>query len=317
MVVYYVPEQSRSSSGSQQSIVAQGEPVREGQKLMRIPNLSKMVVNVRVHEAMVGKLTGKGEQTRPTYYTDTLRATFTLGRHDIFGLVSYYGAMEELRDEMKDLDHTVTFPGLKARIKIDAKPGKIFNGHVKSVAAVAAQSEFFSSDIKVYQTMVAIDDLDLEDELRPGMSAEVTITADETSEPVLIVPIQAVLGNLAMGEKRKCYVLDANNYPHLRDIVVGKSSDKFAEIKEGLQQGDRVALNTTPLTPERSGLKPGTPSTRRGAEAEDGEGKKGGKKKDGKGAGKGGSFQPKGGAEKAFQRPNDDFAPDLYPDRKK
>lgn len=56
MVVYYIPEQSRSMSGSQQSIVAQGEPVREGQKLIRIPNLDKMLVNSKVHEAMVSKV---------------------------------------------------------------------------------------------------------------------------------------------------------------------------------------------------------------------------------------------------------------------
>lgn len=35
LVVYYVSEQSKWGSGSQQSIVAQGEPVKEGQKLMR------------------------------------------------------------------------------------------------------------------------------------------------------------------------------------------------------------------------------------------------------------------------------------------
>jgi RND family efflux transporter MFP subunit len=56
MVVYYIPEQSRSMSGSQQSIIAQGEPVREGQKLIRIPNLDHMLVNSKVHEAMVSKV---------------------------------------------------------------------------------------------------------------------------------------------------------------------------------------------------------------------------------------------------------------------
>ena len=43
-MIYYVPEQTRMGSGSTQSIVAQGEPVREGQKLMRIPDLTKMMV---------------------------------------------------------------------------------------------------------------------------------------------------------------------------------------------------------------------------------------------------------------------------------
>ena len=39
LVVYYVPEQVRGGGGTQQSIVAQGEPVREGQKMMQIPDL--------------------------------------------------------------------------------------------------------------------------------------------------------------------------------------------------------------------------------------------------------------------------------------
>jgi multidrug resistance efflux pump len=56
MVVYYVPEQARGMSGSQQSIVAQGEPVREGQKLMQIPDLKHMLVNTKVHEALVTKV---------------------------------------------------------------------------------------------------------------------------------------------------------------------------------------------------------------------------------------------------------------------
>ena len=58
MVVYYVSEQSRYGSGSQQSIIAQGEPVKEGQKLMRIPDLRRMLVNTKVHEAMVSRVHG-------------------------------------------------------------------------------------------------------------------------------------------------------------------------------------------------------------------------------------------------------------------
>jgi multidrug efflux pump subunit AcrA (membrane-fusion protein) len=56
IVVYVVPEQARWGGGSQTSIVAQGEPVREGQKLMRIPDLGKMQVTVRVHEALVASV---------------------------------------------------------------------------------------------------------------------------------------------------------------------------------------------------------------------------------------------------------------------
>src|SRR5262249_7988317 len=56
MVVYFVPEQARFGGGAQQAIIAQGEPVREGQKLMQIPNLRAMLVNTKVHEALVSRV---------------------------------------------------------------------------------------------------------------------------------------------------------------------------------------------------------------------------------------------------------------------
>lgn len=280
LVVYYMAEQAKGGFGAQQAAVAQGEPVREGQKLIRIPNLAKMLVNVRVHEAMIRKV--EPERTRPTGYTDTLRFSLALGRQDLVGLAAYEFAFEELRERhrsLKDKDQTVTFPGHPAKIRIDSAPDKIFNGHVKSKATVASQAEFFSSDVKVYQTMVSIDDLDpSHDKLNPGMSAEVTILADETKEKVLVVPIQSVVGNVTMRAERKCYVLDDKNIPHERDIVVGMSSDKLVQVISGLKEGDRVVLNPRQLIPEKSDLKVGTPGTRRGAEFDDA-GKKGGKKK--------------------------------------
>ena len=56
IVVYSVPEQTRSGSGATQSIIAQGEPVQYGQRLMSIPDLSHMLVNVRIHEAFINQM---------------------------------------------------------------------------------------------------------------------------------------------------------------------------------------------------------------------------------------------------------------------
>ncbi len=53
IVVFYVPEQTRGGAGSNQSIIAQGEPVQYNQTLLRIPDLSHMTVNLRVHEAFI------------------------------------------------------------------------------------------------------------------------------------------------------------------------------------------------------------------------------------------------------------------------
>jgi multidrug efflux pump subunit AcrA (membrane-fusion protein) len=56
IVVYAVPEQTRFGQGSTQSIIAQGEPVQYGQKMMSIPDLSHMLVNVRIHEAFINHM---------------------------------------------------------------------------------------------------------------------------------------------------------------------------------------------------------------------------------------------------------------------
>ncbi len=56
IVVYSLPEQTRTGSGSSQSIIAQGEPVQYGQKMMSIPDLSHMLVNVRIHEASINQM---------------------------------------------------------------------------------------------------------------------------------------------------------------------------------------------------------------------------------------------------------------------
>lgn len=243
MVVYYMPESSRFSSSSSQGLVEVGAPVKEGQKIMRIPDLSRMVVNTRVHEAMV------------TY--------------------------------LRNADPDYPEKNQYAQIRVDAHSGRLLRGHVRSVATVPSQSDFFSSDVKVYVTMVEIDET--VEKLKPGMSAEVTIHADESSKPVLVIPVQAVVGNITMGEQRKCFVLDENNVPHPRDIVIGMSNENLVEVKSGLQAGEKVVLNTKAVLPPDSNLKP---AKSRGGAADLEDEPKGGKGGKGAKGNKGGKGPP-------------------------
>jgi multidrug resistance efflux pump len=197
MVVYFVPEQARFGGGSQQSIVAQGEPVREGQKLMQIPNLRRMLVNTKVHEALVSRVK----------------------------------------------------TGQPARIRVDSFPDKALTGHVDSVATVSSQQDFMSADVKVYTTKVRIDDR--VEGLKPGMSAEVRVTVGAALENVLTVPVQAIVGGAELGKQRKCFVLTPQG-PVARDIVVGESNEKMAEVKEGLQEGEEVVLNPRALVGDKA-----------------------------------------------------------------
>ena len=288
MIAYYVPEQSRGGQGTQQAIVAQGEPVREGQKLIRIPNLSKMLVNTRAHEAMFRKV--RGDISIPL--GSSIPFAFSLGNTSPLSLTSFHVGYDKLKnrekfkDFIKDKDQTIISEGQKARIRVDANPRAIYEGRVRTLATMPSQTDFLSSDVKVYQTMVSIDSVSKKDNLKPGMSAEVTILAEDIGE-VLVIPIQSVVGNVAMGDKRKCFVLDAQGYPQERDIEVGKSNDKHVEVKSGIKEGEIVVMNPRVLLPEKSDMKPATSSSRRGAEVDDGSGgggggsKKGGKKGDG------------------------------------
>jgi multidrug resistance efflux pump len=224
MVVYYVPEQARYGGGSQQSIVAQGEPVREGQKLLQIPDLKHMLVNTKVHEALVSRV----------------RA------------------------------------GQPATIRVDSFPDQQMHGKVETVATISSQQDWLSADVKVYATKVSIEEFVAG--LKPGMSAEVTITIGDMLENVLTVPIQAIIGSAELGKHRKCFVMTSEG-PVERDVVVGMSNERMVEIRQGLQAGDDVVLNPKVLVGDKvktrqagsmdrkkdDGAEPGEKSQRRGS----------------------------------------------------
>jgi RND family efflux transporter MFP subunit len=243
LVVYYIPEQAARGGGSQQSVVAQGEPVREGQKMIQIPDLSLMLANVRVPEAFVAHLHSESDgESQP------------------------------------------------AQIRVDAFPNRILKGHVKTVDTVASQTDWFNADVKVYKTMVAIDHPPSDLVLKPGMSAEITISAEETSSSVLVVPVQAVIGTINMGAHRKCFVIGSGGQPELRDIEVGLSNERMVEVRSGLEEGDRVVENPRTLLSDDSEMKPG--KGRNKSDDEDhGPGTGGGQKK---GKGKKGGGGPGG-----------------------
>jgi multidrug efflux pump subunit AcrA (membrane-fusion protein) len=282
MVVYYVSEQSRGGYGSQQSIIAQGEPVREGQKLMRIPDLRRMLVNTKVHEAMISRI--RGDVWQPTEFVNTMRAAMLFHPDAVSRLVGQ-NAVPELRERLREHEMRKVADGMKATIRIDAFPERVLQGHVKTVATVSAKQDYSAADVKLYQTMVAIDE-SLEG-LKPDMSAEVIIHIDSTDQPVLAVPLQAIVGGTELGGKRKVYVMSPEGNPQERDVLIGLSNEKQVEIKEGLSEGEVVILNPKVILGDRV-------KTRQVIENERGNGPGGEGKGKGKGRGGRGKGRPGG-----------------------
>ncbi len=126
--------------------------------------------------------------------------------------------------------------GLKVSIRVDAFPDRHYQGSVQSVAVLPDQGGWFSSDTKVYPTVITIDE-DVE-QLKPGMTAVVEIHVDYLND-IVAVPIQSVV---QVEKETWCYV-ESGGRPERRCIKVGKTNDKFVEILDGISAGERIVLN--------------------------------------------------------------------------
>lgn len=236
LVVYYIPESSRYGSSNRQVNIAVNEQVLENQRLMRIPNLKKMQVDTRVHEAVVARV--RGEVIKHTGFGEVLRAGLLTMPDATARLLSQQSFLE-MRPRFHEMEHVKLYNGQAARIRVGSAPDRALKGHVRSVATVASSNDYMS-DVKVYQTIVTIEDNIDDLALRPGMSAEVTILADRKPEPVLTIPLDAIIGNPAMGRNRKCLVLKPGGGYEEREIEIGMSNDKVAEVRKGLEEDEQI-----------------------------------------------------------------------------
>jgi hypothetical protein len=198
-----------------------------------------MQVNTKVHEAMVSRI--RGDDRQSTGYFDSLRVGL-LTTPDAFGRLMAHSEqmIGHLREQYRDKEYYLASRGQEATVRIDAFPDRPLKGHVRTVAAVASQQDWMSSDVKVYQTLVTIDDP--VEGLKPDMSAEVTISVEAAGENVLAVPVQAIVGGAEGGTKRKVFVATAAGTQE-REVTLGLFNERMAEVKDGLAEGDRVVLN--------------------------------------------------------------------------
>ena len=123
-------------------------------------------------------------------------------------------------------------------IRLDALPGKVMKGKVKSIGTLARSDGYSDRFVKQFDTIVTIEDLPVGAGLKPGFMGDAKILVNELAE-VLMVPVQAV------GQrdgKHYCYVAGEKGIAD-REVTVGENNDRFVEIKEGLEEGEKVTLD--------------------------------------------------------------------------
>ncbi|MFT3878806.1 MAG: efflux RND transporter periplasmic adaptor subunit [Gemmatales bacterium] len=125
-------------------------------------------------------------------------------------------------------------------VLLEALPNKVLHGKVLSVATLADnRGPWDERGVKEYVTEVSIDDLPLEAGLKPGMTAEVRIIAQQHKN-VLMVPVQAVCER----DGEHFAFQQSGNATTKRTVSVGDNNDKFIIITKGLEEGEKVALNS-------------------------------------------------------------------------
>lgn len=127
-------------------------------------------------------------------------------------------------------------PAQPARIKIDALGGAIVDGSVDTIGVLPESGGWRDQNRREYSVRLTVNaEPELQAKLKPSMRVETELVLDRV-ENALAVPVHAVF---AEGRVRYVYTPEGGRYART-PVRLGKTSDLFAEIVDGLDAGDAV-----------------------------------------------------------------------------
>ncbi|MBI5431904.1 MAG: efflux RND transporter periplasmic adaptor subunit [Planctomycetes bacterium] len=127
--------------------------------------------------------------------------------------------------------------GMPVDVRIDALPGQIFKGKVKTVAVLPDQNSWWANpNLRLYRCDVEVSGATAE--MRPGMSCSIEIFCDELADATY-VPVTAVFRH--KGES-VCFVAQGKTY-EVKTIETGRNNDKWVQVVKGVSAGERVLLS--------------------------------------------------------------------------
>lgn len=138
----------------------------------------------------------------------------------------------EIKVDIYEEDVVKIALGNSVDISLVAFSGKVFPGKVVSISP----AEKMVNEVVYYETTIGFEETP--GDIRPGMSADITIKA-QSKENVLVVPEQAVLTN----GSRNFVEVFVDGKTEEKDIEIGlKGSNDMVEIVSGLAEGEKVVL---------------------------------------------------------------------------
>jgi multidrug resistance efflux pump len=127
-------------------------------------------------------------------------------------------------------------PGMPARVKVDALPGKELTGVVTKVNQYAENAGWFSSSVREYAAYIRI--IDPPKELIPGMNASVTIQT-KYERNVLQAPLQCIY---AVNDQQFVLRKNGDSWETV-EVQVEADNSQTVWITSGLNEGDQLVMN--------------------------------------------------------------------------
>ncbi|HLY42956.1 MAG TPA: efflux RND transporter periplasmic adaptor subunit [Terracidiphilus sp.] len=115
-------------------------------------------------------------------------------------------------------------------VRVDAINRSFTGKIVRFTRNVNFETRTMETEIDVANKNLSID---------PGMYANTMLRLTQVKD-VVTIPVEALVRNAQ--QQQSAYVLDSDNRVRIRNLVVGIQGTKLAEIKSGLNPGDRVIV---------------------------------------------------------------------------
>jgi HlyD family secretion protein len=146
----------------------------------------------------------------------------------------------EIQAKVDEGDRGNISQGQPVEVRIDALPGRTFRGKVTTIAGLASRGSIWESSGAMSKFGITIQMEEVDPQLRPGYTAQVTIAANPLRN-VLYLPTQAVFEK---NGKPVVYVKSGSGF-RTQDVKI-KSRTETRTVVEGVPKGTEVAL----LNPE-------------------------------------------------------------------
>jgi HlyD family secretion protein len=140
----------------------------------------------------------------------------------------------EVKAQVPEVDIGQIKVGQPVEIVADAYPDKTFKGTVRLVSPEAVVEQNVTS----FEVRVKIDTG--EEQLRSGMNIDVTFLGEQTDKS-LVVPTVAIYTRKG---QTGVLIPDTNNQPKFQPVTIGSTVQDRTQILEGINEGDRVFIET-------------------------------------------------------------------------